>query len=108
MDRTLPMSRCASCHVGFLPRAGPCPRCGARAIVPFDVPASGVVVAATELSAVAAGWTSPHRLALVELEESIRVLAVVRGELPPIGSTVELTVDRSAYSAELPSPGTPR
>ncbi|MCI4352797.1 MAG: hypothetical protein L3K14_05345 [Thermoplasmata archaeon] len=55
------------------------------------------MLAATELSAPATGWTSPHRLALVEIAEGIRLLAVVSRELPAVGDEVTIALEGSVY-----------
>jgi len=94
---TLEMSRCESCHAGFLPRPGACPRCGSLEISGIALPPQGTVLAATELTAPATGWTSPHRLALVEIAEGIRLLAVVAGPLPAIGAAVTITSEGGLY-----------
>jgi uncharacterized OB-fold protein len=98
--------RCESCALRYLPRVGPCPRCGALRPAPFPVSPVGVVLASTELSSPAAGWTAPHRLALIELAEAVRVLAVVDGPLPEPGDHAEVTRDGEAYRARtLDRPG---
>ncbi len=94
---TLEMSRCTSCHAEFLPRLGSCPRCGSREIETISLPAIGVVRASTELSVPAAGWTAPHRLALVEVAEGIRVLCVAQAPLPAAGETVRVVRDGAIY-----------
>ena len=96
----LVVSRCDACHARFVPRLGPCPRCGSMTIFPHSVPDQGVVLAATELSSPSAGWPSPHRLVLVELPESVRVLAIAVGELPAHGAAVRIVRDESKYLAE--------
>jgi uncharacterized OB-fold protein len=53
-------------------------------------PGLGIVLAATELSNPPEGFSAPHRIALVELVESARLLAVIDGPLPVAGDTVEL------------------
>jgi uncharacterized OB-fold protein len=93
------VSRCESCTLRYLPRAGPCPRCGSLQLAPFSVPPIGRVLAATELMSPSAGWTPPHRLALLELAQSVRVLVIVEGDLPTIGSTLEVSKDGDAYRA---------
>jgi len=55
------------------------------------------VLAATELSVPPAGFEAPHRLALLEAAEGVRILAVVRGPLPEIGRTVEVLRDGEQY-----------
>jgi uncharacterized OB-fold protein len=91
------ISRCPSCTLRYLPRAGPCPKCGSSEVAPMSIPARGTVLAATELSSPAAGWPTPHRIALVELAESVRALAIVDGGLPPNGSVVSISRDGETY-----------
>jgi uncharacterized OB-fold protein len=99
--RNVPLlvSRCGSCTLRYLPRAGPCPRCGATDPRPLSIPPNGIVLAATELSNPAEGWPAPHRIALVELAESVRVLAIVREALPANGSRVVVTHEGETYTA---------
>jgi len=91
------VSRCPSCTLRFLPRAGPCPKCGSMDATPFGLPPFGTVLARTELTSPAAGWPSPHRLALVELADAVRVLAIVDGALPDTGARVEVRRDSDVY-----------
>ncbi|HKV90752.1 MAG TPA: zinc ribbon domain-containing protein [Thermoplasmata archaeon] len=93
------VQRCAHCQGRFLPRPGACPRCGSRELVEDGIPAAGVVLAATELLAPAAGWPAPHRIAIVEAAEQVRVLGVVRGAVPAPGD--RLTIRRSGEIYEL-------
>jgi uncharacterized OB-fold protein len=96
------VSRCGSCTLRYVPRAGPCPRCGASTPLPLSIPPYGIVLVATELTSPAQGWRSPHRIALVELSESVRVLAIVAGVLPAGGTPVVVVRDGETYRA---SPG---
>lgn len=89
-DPPIAISLCDQCHSRFVPRPGPCPRCGSTAVEPAELAPTGSVLAATQLEIPPAGWEAPHRLALVELDESVRVLAQVEGDLPPVGSTVHV------------------
>lgn len=100
------VSRCGSCTLRYLPRAGPCPRCGASEPLPHSIPPAGVVLAATELSSPAHGWASPHRIALLELAESVRVLAIVQGDVPAIGSRLVVVHGGETYWAHA-TPGPP-
>jgi len=59
------------------------------------------VIAATELTSPAEGWPSPHRIALIELAESVRVLAIVDGEMPPNGARVVVVQKDDTYHARL-------
>ena len=100
----LVIRRCASCHGRFLPRPGPCPRCGSRAVEPYEIAPRGRVLAATELSVPPPGWPSPHRIALLEAEEGVRLLAVVAGPMPAIGSTVAILQEAERFTALAPEP----
>ncbi|HEY6238210.1 MAG TPA: hypothetical protein VIZ68_03370 [Thermoplasmata archaeon] len=103
VSRTLLVARCASCHGRFLPRPGPCPRCGSREVAPFAIPPAGRVLAAVELMSPSAGWTSPHRLALVQLAQSVRVLALAPEPLPAVGAEVTIERDGEKYRIVPPS-----
>ncbi|HEV2230816.1 MAG TPA: hypothetical protein VGS18_01340 [Thermoplasmata archaeon] len=104
--RDLVIARCESCHGRFLPRPGPCPRCGSTSVIPQPIPPTGEILAATELMVPATGWPAPHRIALVGLSEEVRVLAEVDGPLPEIGSfvTVEPLGDRYRVRTGGPPP----
>ena len=47
----------------------------------------------------AEGWTSPHVLAIVELPEAVRLLAIVDGKVPTIGSVVSVRREGEVYRA---------
>jgi uncharacterized OB-fold protein len=93
----LVVSRCGSCHARFLPRRGPCPKCGSSEIAPEPMAPEGEVLAATELSSPAPGWSNPHRLALVELADGVRVLAVA-ARLPEVGARVLVAAEGDHYA----------
>jgi len=95
----LELSRCSSCQARFLPTDGPCPRCGSTESQPYGIPPLGKVLCATELVHPAAGWESPHRLAFAEFPESVRVLVVIEGDLPAVGSAVTARRDGEIYRA---------
>ena len=96
---TVELSRCRSCPARFLPTDGPCPRCGSTETQLYLSPSLGRVLAATELVHPAAGWESPHRLALVELPEAVRLLAIVDGPLPSVDTVVSVRRDGEVYRA---------
>ncbi len=98
-DVPIELRRCETCHARFVPADGPCPRCGSSDVRPYASTDLGTVLAATELANPPAGWTAPHRLALVELPESVRLLAIVDGPLPAPGAVVALRVDGTVYRA---------
>ena len=95
----LELSRCEACRSRFLPTDGACPRCGSTDVRPYSAPALGTVLAATELTAPAEGWHAPHRLALVEVPEAVRLLAIVDGPLPARGALVAVRRDGEVYRA---------
>lgn len=84
----LAVLHCSGCQGRYLPRPGACPRCGSREVVEARIPPSAVVLAATELAAPSAGWSAPHRLAIVEAAEQVRILGIVRGPIPAPGDAV--------------------
>ena len=102
---TIELGRCEACHSRFLPGDGACPRCGSTDTVAFAATAVGKVLVATELMYPASGWTAPHRLALVELPDAVRLLAIVDGPAPAPGALVEVTQDGDVYRAR-PEPST--
>jgi uncharacterized OB-fold protein len=102
---TLAIIRCGHCQARVLPHPGLCPRCGSAELIPAEIPPQAAILAATELLAPAAGWTSPHRLAILEAAESVRILAIVRGPLPDVGTVV--VVRRSGELYEVPGSPTP-
>jgi uncharacterized OB-fold protein len=95
----LVLSRCEHCHTLFVPRAGPCFKCGSTEVRPVPIAPEGVVLASTQLENPPEGWTAPHRLALVELVESARLLATVDGPLPAIGERVVIRDASTHYVA---------
>jgi uncharacterized OB-fold protein len=91
---------CAQCHGRFLPRPGSCPRCGSREVGEERIPPSAVVLAATELLAPSAGWSSPHRLVLAEAAHQVRLLAIAPTALPALGQTVVVRSRDGRYEVE--------
>jgi uncharacterized OB-fold protein len=103
----LRLTKCNSCQSRFLPTDGPCPRCGSADTSFFEAEAIGRVLAATELLSPPAGWRGPVVLAFVEMADAVRVLTVVDGNVPAIGSVVALRSEGDVYHARTePSPPT--
>jgi uncharacterized OB-fold protein len=98
-DVPIELSRCETCRARFLPTDGPCPRCGSADVRPYASPPIGTVLASTEMSNPPTGWTAPHRLALVELPESVRLIAIVEGALPVAATVVSVRLDGTVYRA---------
>ena len=101
------VTRCTSCHSRYLPRPGPCPRCGATTVAALRIPPEGRVLAATESMYPPSGWAKPHRLALVTAAEDVRILALVRGDLPETGAWVTIRREGDHYIVELREPTAP-
>jgi uncharacterized OB-fold protein len=93
------VARCTDCQTRYLPRPGPCPKCGSRRSRPENLDPHGVVLAATELTVPPPGFPATHRLGLVELGEGVRVLVVVRGDLPNVGEQLIVERDGDLYVA---------
>jgi uncharacterized OB-fold protein len=91
------VSECRLCHHRFLPHPGRCTRCGSTDLGPHRLPPVATVLAATELLAPSAGWPAPHRLALAELDGNVRLLGIVRGELPIRGKRMRVERDGESY-----------
>jgi uncharacterized OB-fold protein len=89
--------RCGHCQGRFLPHPGLCARCGSNELTRAEIPPEAAVLAATEVLAPSAGWASPHRLAIVEGAESVRILAIVRGPLPAVGAVVTVRLVGELY-----------
>jgi len=98
---TIELVRCDACQTRFLPTDGPCPKCGSSRCTPYAASAVGKVLAATELHCPASGWQAPHRLALVEFADAVRVLAIIEGVVPAPGALVEVRRDGDVYRGQL-------
>ena len=96
----LEFSRCEACRSRFLPTdGGACPKCASTDVTAYQAPALGTVLAATELAYPPEGWEAPHRMALVEMPESVRLLAIVDGPLPSARALVSVRREGSVYRA---------
>ncbi len=93
------LSRCDACQARFLPTDGPCPRCGSTRVRGYAAAPLGTVLAATELTNPPEGRPAPHRLALVELPEAVRLLAIIDGPLPVRGTVVSVRRNGDVYHA---------
>jgi uncharacterized protein len=96
-DLALELARCEACKSRFLPPEGRCPRCGSGRVEPYTAPPDGTVIAASELVYPPPGWAPPHRLALVEVADGVRLLGVVDGSLPALGAPVVVRRDGAIY-----------
>jgi uncharacterized OB-fold protein len=93
----LTLGRCDACNARFLPTDGPCPRCASVRTQPYSVPGLGTVLAATELANPPPRWPNPHRLALVEVADGVRILGIVDSPLPAAGDVVSVRRDGEVY-----------
>jgi uncharacterized OB-fold protein len=104
---TIELAQCGACQIRFLPTDGPCPRCASAEVELYLAPAIGRVLAATELVVPAEGWASPHVLALVEVADAVRLLAIVDGETPAPGVVVSVRTDGNVFRARTEPGGEP-
>lgn len=102
----LALGKCSACHARFVPVDGPCPRCGSTSTEPYLSPGVGTVLASTLLEVPPPGFERPHPLALVEVEDGVRLLVVPDLPLPSAGSLVAVRGDGAVYRARaLPASG---
>ena len=97
---SLLVSLCRSCHLRFAPRLGRCPKCGSVDLRPHSIGPEGTALAATELAVPPAGFSVPHRLALVEAAEGVRLLCIVEGGPVALGDHVRVRRDDDRYFAQ--------
>ena len=95
----LQLGKCSVCHVRFVPVDGPCPKCGSTSTESYLSPGVGTVLASTSLEVPPPGWERPHPLALVEVEDGVRLLVVPDLPLPALGTLVEVRTDGGVYRA---------
>jgi len=98
------LAKCLSCHARFAPPDVPCPRCGSTGTETYRAAPGATVLAATSLEVPPPGWERPHRLALVEVEDGVRLIVIVEGGLPPAGSRVSVWADGPVYRARSAEP----
>jgi len=96
----LSLGKCATCHARFVPVDGPCPRCGSGSTEAYSSVGVGTVLASTSLEVPPPGWSGPHPLALVEVEDGVRLLVIPDPPLPPQGTLVEVRADGALYRAK--------
>ncbi len=93
----LTLGKCLSCHARFVPADANCPRCGSGSTETYPSSGVGTVLAATALEVPLPGWERPHPLALVEVEDGVRLLVVPDLPLPTAGTSVRVRLDRGIY-----------
>ena len=91
------LGKCSTCHARFVPVDGPCPRCGSPSTETYASPGVGKVLAATALEVPPPGWPGPHLLALVEVEDGVRLLVIPDPPLPSLGALVEVRAEGALY-----------
>ena len=101
----LPLGKCLTCHVRFVPVDGGCPKCGSAATERYVSAGVGTVLSATALENPPPGWERPHLLAFVEVEDGVRLLVVPGKPLPAVGSEVVVRESGGVYRARLSATG---
>ena len=105
-EEGLRLAKCLACHARFVPTDGPCPRCASSSTESYLTGGIGTVLAATALEVPPPGWERPHQLALVEVEDGVRLLAIAPAPLPVVGQRVVVVADGPRYRlAEAPVVG---
>ena len=95
----LRLGKCSTCHTRFVPVDGPCPKCGSTATESYLAGGLGTVLCSTALEVPPPGWEPPHPLALVEVEDGVRLLVIPDLPLPAVGTIVEVVSDGAVYRA---------
>ena len=98
------LGKCLTCHARFVPVDGPCPRCGSARTEPYVSPGVGRVLASTLLEVPPPGWPGPHPLAIVEVEDGVRLLVIPEPPLPAPGALVTVAADGPVYRARSADP----
>jgi uncharacterized protein len=85
-DGRITLQTCRNCAARWYLERDRCPRCGAAEIVPQLASGRGTLFAMTTVHR-APDASDPYRLALVDLDEGVRVMAHLSDDLP-IGAAV--------------------
>ena len=95
-DARLAGARCTRCAEGFFPPRRVCPRChDAASIVAGPLATRGRVFALTHVTRPADPYTAPYLLALVDLDDGVRVLTqlAAAADTVRLGDEVTLVVE---------------
>jgi uncharacterized OB-fold protein len=92
----LETTRCAACQRASFPPRQFCPGCGGRQLQWFELRGTGTLYAQTTVHAAPSMFPVPYTLAIVDLDEGIRVVTRLlhEGTVPPLDSRVRLVVTR--------------
>jgi uncharacterized protein len=71
-------SRCLDCQTVSWPGRAVCHRCGSALIADVPLPAEGTLVASTVVHVPRPGLPAPYVLGQIELEDGLRIYALVR------------------------------
>ena len=82
---------CEQCHYKSINKSSFCPKCGERSMAAIDVPKEGVIFSYTTIHASPEEFRhlAPYHVALVELEEGLKVTVLLEGRVT-IGDKVKL------------------
>lgn len=96
--------RCADCDAIHFPPRNRCQACGEASLEPHRLSGRGTVYAHVEVAQAPQGFTAPYVVAMIELEEGIRVTAQLTDVEPEdveVGLPVEMVTRRLQEKGEL-------
>lgn len=94
-------SKC-DCGKSVVPQRGLCPVCG-KDMQDHEFESKGTVLTFTTLHAPPSGFVGPLRLALVELDDKVKLMCGIKGELElQIGNEVAIVQEDELFFCEAP------
>ncbi len=89
--------RCGACEAVHFPPRDRCGKCDGTSLTPHRLSGRGTVYAYTEVAQAPEGFTAPYVVAMIELEEGIKVTAQLTDVEPQdvaVGLAVEMVTRR--------------
>ncbi|MGB2982603.1 MAG: zinc ribbon domain-containing protein [Candidatus Bipolaricaulia bacterium] len=86
-------AKCTSCGTVSYPRHAVCPNCRAESFEDVEIAGKGKVLTYTDVYALAIDYETRYlRLAIVELDEGLRVTGQLLDDDPKLGKRVKTTI----------------
>lgn len=99
-------AKCTSCGTVSYPTRAVCPNCRNEAFDPIEIGGEGKVLTYTDVYALAIDYETRYlRLAIVELDDGIRVTGQLLAEDPKLGMRVKTTIGVVRDPGEAPIMG---
>ena len=93
MGKTIHGSKCASCGAVSYPKHAICPNCRAERFEDVEIGGEGKVLTFTDVYALAVDYETRYlRLAMVELDDGVRVTGQLLDESPKLGKRVRTVI----------------